>query len=108
MGRTFDRTDAQLAFLVVIWGTAFPIITEVERALGPFELTWYRYLPFPILYGAYLLARRRAVFATVSGNDWLAMGAVGCIGVIGYHFPLNWAMDPRHAGAITPATGAII
>ncbi|MES2155028.1 MAG: EamA family transporter [bacterium] len=104
----FDRTDAQLALLVVIWGTAFPIIPVVEQALGPFQLTWYRYLPFPILYGAYLLTRRRAMFATVTGRDWLVMGAIGCVGVIGYHFPLNWALDPARPGALTGAAGAII
>ncbi len=108
MGRLFDRTDATLALLVVIWGTAFPIIPMVQQSLGPFELTWYRYVPFPILYGIYLLAWRRDVFATVSGRDWLVMGAVGCVGVIGYHFPLNWALDPHRPGALSGATGAII
>lgn len=106
--RTFDGTDAMLAGLVVIWGTAFPIIPVVERALDPFELTWYRYLPFPILYGAYILARRRADFRRVSGRDWMLMGAVGSVGVIGYHFPLNWAMDPAVPGHLNGATGAII
>lgn len=108
MGRTFDRTDAQLALLVVIWGTAFPIISVVEQTLGPFQLTWYRYLPFPVLYGSYLLMRRREIFPTVTGRDWLVMGAVGCVGVIGYHFPLNWALDPHRPGFLTGATGAII
>lgn len=97
-----------LVLVVLIWGTAFPLITEVERALDPFQLTWYRYLPFPILYGAYLLSRRSAVFASVAGRDWIVMLGLGAIGVIGYHFPLNWAMDPHRAGALSGAAGAII
>ena len=102
----FDRTDAMLALLVVIWGSAFPGLKVLGQVLDPFEMTWYRYLPFPILYGAWMLLRRRAVFLQVTGNDWLAMGSLGIVGVIGYHFTLNWSLAGEDG--ITAATAAIL
>lgn len=101
-----DRTDAMLALLVVIWGSAFPGLKVLGEVLDPFEMTWYRYLPFPILYGAWMLARRRGTFGQVTGNDWLALGVLGIVGVIGYHFALNWALHGD--GGISAATGAIL
>jgi drug/metabolite transporter (DMT)-like permease len=101
-----DRTDAMLAVLVVIWGTAFPGIKVLGEVLDPFEMTWYRYALFPLAYGTWMLLRRRHVFATVTGRDWLAMGLLGSLGVIGYHFALNWGM--HGAGGVTAATGAIL
>lgn len=95
-----------LALLVVIWGSAFPGLKVLGEVLDPFEMTWYRYALFPVAYGAWMLGWRRAVFSEVGGNDWLAMGALGMVGVIGYHFPLNWALDG--AGGISAATGAIL
>ena len=108
MGRRLhlDRTDAMLALLVVIWGTAFPGIKVLGTVLDPFQMTWYRYALFPLAYGAWMLARRRAVFATVAGGDWLAMGCLGMVGVIGYMFSLNWAMHGERG--ITAATAAIL
>ena len=103
-----DHVDAMMLGLVVVWGTAFPVITVLERTLDPFQLTWYRYLPFPILYGAWLLARKRDQFRKVAGNDWLTMAGLGFAGVIGYHFSLNWAMSESGGPAITGATGAIL
>ncbi|MEA3190220.1 MAG: hypothetical protein QOD77_802 [Thermoplasmata archaeon] len=105
-GFGFDRVDAMMVGLVLIWGTAFPGIQYLERTLDPFQLTWYRYVPFPLLYGAYLLLRRRAVFRAVSGLDWIRMGLLGFLGVVGYHFSLNWAMAGD--GAVSPATGALL
>lgn len=101
-----DGTDAMLALLVVIWGSAFPGLKILGQALDPFEMTWYRYAPFPLAYGAWMLLRRRAVFGQVTGNDWLAMGVLGMVGVIGYHFALNWSLHGD--GGITAATGAIL
>ena len=101
-----DRTDAMLAVLVVIWGTAFPGIKALGAILDPYQMTWYRYALFPVAYGAWMLLRRREVFARVAGRDWLAMGMLGVLGVIGYHFALNWAMDGEEG--ITAATGAIL
>ncbi|MEA3137546.1 MAG: hypothetical protein QOC71_1827, partial [Thermoplasmata archaeon] len=101
-----DRTDAMLALLVVIWGTAFPGIKVLGAILDPYQMTWYRYALFPVAYGAWMLLRRRDVFARVSGGDWLAMGVLGILGVIGYHFALNWAMHGD--GGVTAATGAIL
>lgn len=101
-----DRTDAMLALLVVIWGTAFPGIKVLGEVLDPFQMTWYRYAPFPVAYGAWMLLRRRQVFAQVRGGDWLAMGLLGIVGVIGYMFSLNWAMHGERG--ITAATAAIL
>lgn len=94
--------------LVAIWGTAFPVITVLERTLDPFQLTWYRYLPFPVLYGTWLALRKRSQLAAVAGRDWLIMAGLGFAGVIGYHFSLNWAMSDAGGPAITGATGAIL
>jgi drug/metabolite transporter (DMT)-like permease len=101
-----DRTDAMLALLVVIWGTAFPGIKVLGEVLDPFQMTWYRYALFPVAYGAWMLLRRRHVFAQVQGGDWLAMGLLGIVGVIGYMFSLNWAMHGERG--ITAATAAIL
>lgn len=95
-----------LAILIVIWGSAFPGLKVLGQVLDPFQMTWYRYAPFPLAYGAWMLLRRRAVFAQVSGNDWLAMGCLGIVGVIGYHFALNWGL--HGPGGISAATGAIL
>src|SRR5688572_8898426 len=95
-----------LALLVVIWGTAFPGIKVLGEVLDPFQMTWYRYALFPVAYGAWMLLRRRHVFALVAGRDWLAMGLLGMVGVIGYMFSLNWAMHGERG--ITAATAAIL
>ena len=103
-----DHIDALMLLLVLIWGTAFPVIPLLERHLDPFQLTWYRYAPFPILYGGYILLRRRAAFANVTGREWVAMGLLGFLGVVGYHFSLNWAMSQSGGPAVSAATGAIL
>lgn len=110
MGKArLDRTDAMLTFLVVIWGTAFPGVKMLLQVLDPYQLTWFRYAPFPLVYGAFLLARRSEVFRTVEGRDWVAMLLLGTIGVIGYHFPLNWGLHDASDGIqVTAATGAIL
>src|SRR5688572_6837298 len=95
-----------LALLVVIWGTAFPGIKVLGEVLDPFQMTWYRYALFPVAYGAWMVLRRRHVFAAVAGRDWLAMGLLGMVGVIGYMFSLNWAMHGERG--ITAATAAIL
>lgn len=107
--RTLDRTDAMLALLVLIWGTAFPGVKLLLEVLDPYQLTWYRYAPFPLVYGAFLLARRSAMFRQVAAGDWLRMVGLGAIGVIGYHFPLNWGLHDASDGVqVTAATGAIL
>lgn len=104
-----DRTDALLAFLVLVWGSAFPGLKVLGEVLDPYQMTWYRYAPFPVLYGAWLLLRRREAFRQVPGNDWIAMGLLGFVGVVGYHFSLNWALHDGGDGvAISAATGAIL
>jgi drug/metabolite transporter (DMT)-like permease len=104
-----DRTDAMLSLLVIIWGTAFPGVKALLQVLDPYQLTWYRYAPFPLLYGAFLLTRRSEAFAKVTGRDWIAMLLLGTVGVIGYHFPLNWGLHDTSDGvAVTAATGAIL
>lgn len=108
-GLHLDRTDALLAVLVVIWGSAFPGIKVLGEVLDPYQMTWFRYAPFPILYGAWILVRRRATFAQVTGADWIRMTVVGAVGVLGYHFPLNWGLaDSGDGVSVTAATGAIL
>lgn len=108
MGRGIDRIDAQMILLVIIWGSAFPGIKVLGEALSPTQMTWYRYALFPLLYGAWLFARRRETMRTMPGRDWLRMAVLGAIGVLGYHLTLNWGLDESHSGAITAATGAIL
>ncbi len=104
--RRVDRIDAMLVFLVVIWGSAFPGIKVLGEVLDPYQMTWFRYVPFPVLYGLWLLGWRRGHFARVAGGDWIRMGLLGTVGVIGYHFPLNWGLHGEHG--ISAATGAIL
>ncbi len=98
-----------LALLAVIWGSAFPGLKVLGEVLDPYQMTWFRYAPFPIVYGVWIALRRRDVLRRVPGNDWLAMGLLGCVGVIGYHFPLNWGLHDSGDGvSVTAATGAIL
>jgi drug/metabolite transporter (DMT)-like permease len=106
VARPLDRTDAMLGLLVVIWGSAFPGLKVLGEALDPFQMTWYRYAPFPLAYGAWLLLRRRPTFGQVTGADWVIMGVLGLVGVLGYHFPLNWGLHGEHG--VSAATGAIL
>lgn len=108
MAQGFDRTDLQMSVLVLFWGSAFLAIPVVLQTLDPYQLTWFRYLPFPILYGAYLLARRSATFAQVTGPDWVKLGALGFLGVVGYHFPLNWGLHSADGVVVSGATGSIL
>jgi drug/metabolite transporter (DMT)-like permease len=101
-----DRTDAMLALLVVIWGSAFPGLKVLGERLDPYQMTWFRYALFPLAYGTWMALRRRPTFRAVTGNDWLAMGLLGIVGVIGYHFPLNWGL--HGPDGVTAATGAIL
>ncbi len=98
-----------LAFLVLIWGSAFAGLKALGEVLDPYEMTWFRYAPFPVVYGLWLLLRRRAVLARIPGKDWVALGVLGIIGVLGYHFPLNWGLHDTGTGvSVTAATGAIL
>jgi drug/metabolite transporter (DMT)-like permease len=107
--RHLDRTDALLATLVAIWGSAFAGIKVLGEVLDPYEMTWFRYAPFLVLYGVWLVARRRATFPQVTGREWLTLGTVGIVGVIGYHFALNWSLHDDGSGAsVSAAVGAIL
>jgi drug/metabolite transporter (DMT)-like permease len=45
----------------------------------------------------------------VAGRDWVLMALLGTVGVIGYHFPLNWGLHDAGDGIqVTAATGAIL
>lgn len=104
-----DRTDAMLALLSVVWGSAFPGLKVLGEVLDPYEMTWFRYALFPVAYGLWIALRRRAALRAVNGKDWVAMAVLGFVGVIGYHFPLNWGLHDAGDGvAITAATGAIL
>lgn len=103
-----DRIDLQMSLLALIWGSAFLGIKVLGAYLDPFQMTWFRYLPFPILYGAYIFAKRRGVLRQVEGKHWILMAVLGFIGVVGYHFPLNWGLHGRGADQVTGATGSIL
>lgn len=92
--------------LVVTWGAAFVAIKDLGAKLDPYQLTWFRYLPFLLVYGAWLPLARRARFRDLSGRDWLLVLAAGTLGVIGYHFPLNWGL--HGPGGIGAGAGAIL
>lgn len=98
-----------MTVLVLIWGTAFVSITVLGRSLDPFQVTFYRYLPFLFLFGVWLVWRRRQRFGEVTGGDWIRFAIAGHLGVMGYHLPLNWAMSSLTPGTpIGPPTAAII
>lgn len=104
----FDRIDALMLGLVATWGSAFVALRALAPDLDPFQLTWYRYILFPVVYGAWLLWRRRERIRTITGADWIRIGALGSLAVIGYHFPLNIALHGYGGEGITAATGSII
>ncbi len=107
--RRVDAVDGWMAILVLIWGTAFVSIKVLGSTLDPFQLTWYRYVPFLLGFGTWILLKRRHRFKLVSGGDWVRMAIAGSLGVIGYHFPLNWALSDLTPGpSVTGATGAIL
>jgi drug/metabolite transporter (DMT)-like permease len=104
-----DRIDAMLALLAVIWGSAFPGLKVLGEVLDPYKMTWFRYAPFPVAYGCWILLRRRAALRQVTGRDWITMAVLGFVGVIGYHFPLNWGLHDSGDGvSVSAATGAIL
>ncbi len=98
-----------MTFLVIMWGTAFVSIRELSDKLDPFEMTWFRYVPFLIFFGVWLALRRRDRFAKVTGPDWIRFALAGGVGVLGYHIPLNWAMSDLTPGTpIGAPTAAIL
>ncbi|MHB8633144.1 MAG: DMT family transporter [Thermoplasmatota archaeon] len=103
-----DRTDGMMLVLVTIWGTAFVAIKVVGPELDPFQLTWYRYVPFLVLYGTWLAVAQRATFRTVTGGDWVRFAGLGALAVAGYHFPLNWGLHDGAGANVSGATGAIL
>jgi drug/metabolite transporter (DMT)-like permease len=95
-----------MAVLIAIWGTAFPLVKDLERQLDPFQLTWYRYVPFLVLATAWLLLFRRGQMKRVGARDWAWLAGLGLVGVLGYHIPFNWGL--YGAGSVSAATGAIL
>ncbi len=109
VARRVDAVDAWMAFLVLIWGTAFVSIKVLGATLDPFQLSWYRYIPFLLGFGTWILLKRRHRFKLITGGDWVRIAIAGALGVIGYHFPLNWALSDMTPGpSVTGATGAIL
>lgn len=91
--------------LVLIWGTAFVSIKVLGEVLTPLELTWFRYVPFLLIFAVWLALRRRDRFAQLSGSDWIRYAIAGALGVLGYHLPLNFATSSLAGG--TPITGGM-
>lgn len=98
-----DRVNVMMTALVVTWGVAFASIKALGTQLDPFQITWFRYVPFLFLFGGWLLWKRRDRFRQVEGADWIRFVIVGALGVLGYHFPLNWGLQTASG-----ATGAIL
>lgn len=104
-----DAVDALMLALVLTWGVAFAAIKELGQVLDPFQMTWFRYLPFLVLFGLWLPVARRSRFRQVRGADWPRFAVAGALGVIGYHFPLNWGLAVSEGGvAVSAGTGAIL
>ncbi len=81
--------------LVLIWGTSFAALRELAAHLDPFQLTWFRYLPMLATYPVWLAFRRRDRLRSLGWQGWLTMFGLGILGVVGYHLPFNWAVQPR-------------
>ena len=103
-----DPTVPLMLGLVTVWGLAFVGLKVLGEVLDPYQMTWYRYFPFILIYGTWIVLRRRHVFRTVSGTDWLKFTMLGFFGVIGYHFTLNWGLHGTGPDSVSAATGAIL
>ncbi len=111
VGRSVGKSwvHGMMLALVVTWGIAFVSIKVLlDGALDPFQVTWYRYVPLLLAYGAWLLIWRRAQLRGLSGGDWGRVFLLGLLGVVGYHLPLYWGLQPRDGVEVTAATGAIL
>lgn len=102
----FDGVDAAMTFLVVVWGTAFVAIRALAEVWSPWDILWFRYLPFIVGFGAWLVLTQRRRLTSLTGSDWLRYVVLGFLGVIGYHVPLNFAL--REGTGVTAATAAIL
>lgn len=105
VGGAVDGTRGMMWGLVLIWGTAFVSIKVLGEVLTPLELTWFRYVPFLLVFAVWLALRRRDRFAKVRGADWVRYAVAGALGVLGYHLPLNFATSSLTAGE--PITGGM-
>ncbi len=96
--------------LVLVWGTAFTSIRALTPHLSPAELTWARYVPFLVFFGAWLVLRRRPKIAALTAKDWGRYLLVGMLGVLGYHFPLYYGMrdDAWGPGATAAMAGVLV
>ncbi len=95
--------------LVLTWGVAFVSIKVLlDGAMNPYQVTWYRYVPLLIAYGAWLLVWRRPQLRGLSAGDWGRVFLLGLLGVVGYHIPLYYGLQPRGGVEVTGATGAIL
>ncbi len=98
-----------MLLLVLTWGVAFVSIKELlDGALDPYQVTWYRYVPLLVLYGLWLAIWRRPQLRSLSGGDWGRVFVLGLLGVVGYHLPLYWGLQPRGGVEVSGATGAIL
>lgn len=107
--KRLDHVDGMMLFLVITWGTAFPAIKALAAFWDPYQISWFRYLAFILFYPIWLAVRRRDRFKQVSMRDWAWLLVAGFLGVVGYHFPLNWGLQQTGgAGEVNAATGAIL
>lgn len=105
-----DTIPLWMTGLVLVWGTAFTSIRALTPYLTPAQLTWGRYVPFLVIFGAWLLWRRREKMASLEARDWARYVLLGVLGVFGYHFPLYYGMrdDAWGPGATAAMAGVLV
>lgn len=107
--KRLDLVDGWMIVLVLTWGTAFPAIKALGAFWDPYQISWFRYLPFLPIYGVWLAVARRDRFRRVALRDWGWLLTAGFLGVVGYHFALNWGLQQTGGpDEVNAATGAIL
>lgn len=101
-----DGVDAMMGALVIIWGTAFVSLKVLGEDLDAFQIVWYRFVPFIIAFGVWMAVWKRPQLRAISGKDWAWFAVLGALGVLGYHLPVNVALQPDTG--VTAAAGAIL
>lgn len=98
-----DGVNAWMTGLILVWGTAFVAIRALGTVLTPIQITWFRFLPFLLLFGTWLLIWKRDRLRSLTRKDWGMYTFVGLLGVFGYHIPLYYGMQD---GGPLPGPGA--
>lgn len=87
------KTILLMVFVVLVWGSAFPLVKVVLAEVSPVTLGFIRFLvatPFLVLY-AYL-RHGKGYWSTFAQNPFL-LALMGLTGVMGYHVLQNLAAE---------------